>query len=139
MGELLLSQCKDETTRDKSWNPLLENGGTYSQSKPVLFLLHYEPRSQKEIMILTTAKTKTKTKKQDYKRNRREQVRYSARNSIHCVLVYVWKTRSTSWVGRWFKRAQLEIYTTVFYCLIISFAFYLQHLGLPGPSPFPFT
>lgn len=64
MGELLLSQRKDETTPDKSWNPLLVTGGNHCQSKPVLFLLHYEPRSQKEIMILTTGqrnKTKQKT------------------------------------------------------------------------------
>lgn len=137
MGELLLSQRKDETTPNKSWNPLLVTGGNHCQSKPVLFPLHYEPRSQKEIMILTTGKRNKTKQKQDCKRNRREQVKGSAHNSIYCVLVCVWKTRSISWVGWWFKRAQLEIYATVFYCLRISSAFYPQHLVLPGTIPVP--
>lgn len=34
-------------------------------------------------------------------------VRHSACNSIHCVLVYAWKTRSISWVSRFLKSLTL--------------------------------
>lgn len=68
--------------------------------KPVLFLLHYESISQKEIVVLSIAKGT----------GVREQVRHFAHNSIHCVLVYAWKTRSISWVSRFLKSLALDLY-----------------------------
>lgn len=64
MREVLLSQSKDETCLDKSWNPLLADGEAYCQAKPGLSLLPYEPLSQKETMALTTTKERGLQKEQ---------------------------------------------------------------------------
>lgn len=63
----------------------------------------------------------------------REQVRHSACNSIHCVLVYAWKTRSISWVSRFLKSLTLApnkcllFFNKIFGTLLVALV--LNHLS----------
>lgn len=63
----------------------------------------------------------------------REQVRHSACNSVHCVLVYAWKTRSISWVSRFLKSLTLApnkyllFFNKIFGTLLVALV--LNHLS----------
>lgn len=72
----------------------------------MLFLLHYESTSQKETVAVSTAKAIWLQKDQE-SRNRGG-ILHIIQFSV--VLVYAWKTRSISWVRRFWKGLTFHLY-----------------------------